>query len=187
MKRFATTIGTALAAIALAVSSALPAHAAVQAVGASDAAGDQFHGSYWGAASLNAQRASDLRYVTVQNDGSNVTIVWEMGSVLPTTNTSYIQQVNLTGYLSGQPLSFSVYYNGNSAAVTYANTSPQCGGLYSWSRNTTNNTITLVTPKWCLPAGLNLSSIRAHAQVYRDSANLVGDDSATFSSSLGWN
>lgn len=186
MKRIAMTVGTILGALALAVSSALPANAAVQAVGASDPAGDQWHGSYWGSASTNAQQASDLRNATISNDGNTVTITWTLSSVLPTTNTSYIQQVGLTGYLSAQPLSFNVYYNGNDAAITYASTSPQCSGLYSWSRNTTNNTITISTPLWCLPNGINLSSISASAQVYRDASSMVGDDNVVFAESLPW-
>lgn len=186
MKRITTMVGTVLAAVALAVSSALPASAASGSTTIYDAAGDQWQGDYWASASINARQASDLRQVNVTNDGSYVTITWTMGSVLPETNTSYNQQVNLTGTLSAQPLSFGVIYNGNSATITYAGTSPQCAGQFGWSRNVNNNTITLVTPLACLPNGQNLSDLRANAQVYRSTTSIVGDDGLSTSQSVPW-
>lgn len=175
MKRILTTIATTLSALTMAATIAAPANAATGSVTLPDPANDQQRGSEWFSASGNAQKASDLLSANVRNNGSTVTVTWTLGSVLPSTNTSYMQQVGLTGFLSGQPLTFFVTYNGTSAKVTYNNTSPQCVGQISSNVNTTANTITIAAPLGCLPNGQNLSSIYASADVYRGNL-LVGTD-----------
>lgn len=186
MKRLIALVGTTLSSLALAVAIATPASAASGSAYIGDAIGDQSGGAGWAAASNNARQAADIQGVTAQNYNDYLTISWKMSSVLPSTNTSYMQHVSFTGFLSGQPLSFGVSYNGTSAYATYAGVSPQCtNGEIAFSSNATNNYITLVTPLYCLPNGVNLSDLRAHATVYRGST-LVGEDFVFSGESLPW-
>lgn len=175
MKRILATLGTALSALALAVTTAVPAHAG--SVWINDAANDQSAGAYWGAASQNARDAVDVRGVNASSSGGVVTFTWHMGAVLPATNTSYSQNVFLRGTMSDRNLDFYVGANGSQAWVYYDHTSPQCSGYITTTRDTVNKVINLQVPRWCLPNGIALNNINGETEVYRNTGELVGYDS----------
>jgi hypothetical protein len=172
VKRILATFGTALFALVLAITAAVPAHAD-GSVWINDPAGDQIAGSYWGAASQNARDAADVRGVNASSSGGLVTFTWHMASVLPTTNTSYSQSVFLRGTMSDKNLDFYVGLNGNQSWIYYDHVSPQCSGYISVSRDTVSKVINLQVPRWCLPNGYNLNNINGEAEVVRWSTGEV--------------
>lgn len=175
MKRLIATLGSIASGLALVATTAMPAHAAGSSYIA-DPAGDQYRNTGWAAATTNARNAADLRGISYVSDGSTVHITWEMQQVLPDTNTTYYQDVYADATMSGQNIRFQVLRNGTlGGSITYGG-SQQCPFNTVVWRNTTNNTIHIEAPLWCLPAGLRLNAPTGSAYVNTAGGVPVGQD-----------
>lgn len=175
MKRIIATLGSIASGLALVAATALPAQAAGSSYIA-DPAGDQYHNTGWAAASTNARNAADLRGISYVSDGSTLHITWEMQQVLPDTNTTNYQNVFAEAVMSGQTILFRVDQNGQLGGnITYGG-SKQCPYNTVIWRNTTNNTIHIEAPLWCLPAGLRLNAPTGSAYVNTAGGVPVGQD-----------